>query len=358
MIHPACCLLVLAATIGDPQRLAREYAAAVEAVNRAHADKPVAKDEDELAKKLPPRAAKIVAELAAAEDSPAAREALAVAARAALELDCTEDFELLRQRLTAIAPQQAAELGHALSRRRFLVIGTGGVEPAAMTAIADVFELVLDAYADVFALTNFSKVPGKKLRLRVELVPKITRPPHFAPQFPWHSEIQFPVIDKKEFRSPTADGQFLFYGLCHELGHVIAMWGDRKNEEDRHAWAHYTGVTIVEHLAKSKRDEPAIRGLKDVRWRSLEFERKRLAAQKVAPGGKDADTVFARLLALHDAVGARTIGEALNTLDAASKHQLVNRVRYYAMRDFEAALLASKEGRAKKKDIEAAFANS
>src|SRR5436190_1452003 len=52
MPHFACCLLVLAAAV-DPERLARDYAAAVEAVNRAHADKPVAKDEQELAKKLP-----------------------------------------------------------------------------------------------------------------------------------------------------------------------------------------------------------------------------------------------------------------------------------------------------------------
>lgn len=356
MIPLACCLLAAVTAAADPQRLAREYAAAVEAVNRAHADKPVAKDEDELAQKLPARAAKLVAELVAAEDSEAARDALGLAARAALELDRTEDFELLRERLATLAPAAAAELGYALSRPRFLVIGTGGVEPEALTRIADVFDLVLDAYAEVFALSNFSKVPGKKLRLRLELVPAITRPPHFAPQFPWHSEIQFPVIDKQEFRSPTKDGKFLFYGLCHELGHVIAMWGDLKNEEDRHAWAHYTGVAIVEHVAKSKADDPAVRDLKDVRWRSLEFERKRLAAQKVVPGGKDADTVFARLLALHDAVGPRAVGEALNALDADGKHLLVNRVRYYSMRDFAAALLASKEGRAHRKDVEAAFA--
>jgi len=340
----------------DAPRLAKEYAEAVEAVNRAHADKPAARDEDELGKKLPANAAKCVAELTKVEDSPAAREALATAAKAALELDRTEDFEPLRARLAAFAPGPAKELGIVLSRPRFLAIGTNGVEPEGLAAIADVLDLVLDGYAERFGFTAFSKVAGKKLRLRVHLEQKITRPPHFAPQFPWHSEIDFPVVDARAFRSPTADGKFLFYGLCHELGHVIAMWGDRQNEEDRHAWAHYTGVVLVEHLAQTRKDHPAMQELRDVRWRSLEFERKQLAAKKVVPGPKDADTVFARFLALHDAVGAKAIGEALNALDAAGKHLLENRVRYYAMRDFEAELLSSKAGRAKKKDIEAAFA--
>ena len=338
-----------------PERLAREYAEAVEALNEAHARKPVAVDERELAAKLPPSAGKLVAELAKTQGAEAAA-ALATAAKAALDLDRVEDFEPLRARLEALAPDAAKELGIALSRPRFLAIGTDGVEPEGLAAIADVFDLVLDAYDDVFGLTNFSKVPGKKLRLRVRLVDRITKPPHFAPQFPWHSEIDFPVIDPKAFRSPTPGGQFLFYGLCHELGHVVAMWGDTKNEEDRHAWAHYTGVAIVEHLATAKKDAAALKDVRDVRWRSVEFERKQLAAKKVEPGAKDTDAVMARLLALHDAVGPKCIGEALNALDDAGKHQRTNRVRYYAMRDFKAALAATKAGRTKKKQIDAAFA--
>jgi hypothetical protein len=347
-----------AAQAPDAEHLARDYAEAVEAVNKAHADKPVAKDEGELGKKLPANAARLPAELVKLADAPAVRDALATAAKAALDLDRSEDFELLRTRLAALAPDAAKQLGIALSRSRFVAIGTGGVEPEGLAAIADVFDLVLDAYAEVFGLTNFSKVPAKKLRLRVHLEAKITSPPHFAPQFPWHSEIDFPVIDARAFQSPTADGKFLFYGLCHELGHVIAMWGDLKNEEDRHAWAHYTGVVIVEHLAKTKKDDKSIKNLRDVRWRSIEVERKQLEAKKVAPGPKDADTVFARFLVLHDALGPKAIGEALDALDGAGKHQLVNRVRYYAMRDFKAALLATKAGRAKKKDVDAAFAGS
>ncbi len=346
---------VRAAGAQDPAKLAREYADAIEAVNRAHAERPQATDERELAAKLPANAAALPAKLAKLDGSPPLRDALVVAANAALELDRVDDFALLRARLAALAPELAAEVGIVESRPRFVAIGTHGVEPAGLAAIADVFDLVLDAYADVFGLERFSKVPGKKLRLRVHLVPKITRPPHFAPQFPFHSEIDFPVVDARTFQSPTKAGQFLFYGLCHELGHVIAMWGDRQHEEDRHAWAHYTGVVIVEHLAQQR--HAALKDLRDVRWRSLAFERKQLAAKQVAPGPKDADTVFARLLALHDAVGPKAIGAALAALDAAGEHLLVNRVRYYAMRDFRRALLATKAGKAKKKVIDAAFAD-
>lgn len=347
---------VLAATAfaQDPSALARDYVQAVEAVNRAHADRPVAKDESELAKKLPAKAQKLPAELAKLADSPALREALVAAANAALDLDRVDDFELLRARLEQPAPELAAGLGIVESRPRFLLIGTQGMQRQGLVAIADVFDLVLDGYRDVFGLENFSKVPGKKLRLCVHLEPKITKPPHFAPQFPFHSAIDFPVIDGKVFRSPTPEGQFLFYGLCHELGHVIAMWGDRSNEEDRHAWAHYTGVTIVQHLAA--KDLPLLRDLRDGRWRSLDLERKRLAGKKVAPGPKDSDSVLARLLALHDAVGPKGIGEALAALDAAGDHRKINRVRYYAMRDFHKALLATKAGRAARKAIDAAFA--
>ena len=62
-------------------------------------------------------------------------------------------------------------------------------------------------------------------------------------------------------------------------------------------------------------------------------------------------------VALHESVGPKAIGEALNHLDDEDQHLLINRVRYYAMRDFEKALLGTKAGRANKKAVEAAFAN-
>lgn len=340
----------------DPERLARDYATAVAAVNKAHADKPTAKNEAEIAAQLPKPATKLVPELVACADSPAARDSLRIAAAAALDLDRQADFTALRDRLHALDPALADGLGIVESRRRFLAIGTGGMAPEGLKELADAFDLVLDAYRDVFGLENFSKVPGKKLRLHVHLEPKITKPPHFAPEFPFHSAIDFPVIDAKSFASPTKEGQFLFYGLCHELGHVIAMWGDTKNEEDRHAWAHYTGVVVVDHIAKEGKGASCLDLVRDVRWRSLEIERNKLDGAKAKPGGKDVNAVMARLVALHDAVGPKAIGEAINALDAKGEHLLVNRVRYYSMANFHKALLA-KAGKDKKKAeaITAAF---
>lgn len=357
-MHPVATLLLAALTAAsqDPERLARDYASAIAAVNTAHADRPAAKDEAELARQLPAAAGRLVGELVRCADSPATRDALLNAARASLDLDRIQDFSALRERFVALDPQRAGEIGIADSRPRFVAIGIGGMEPDGLQEIGDAFDLVLDAYRDVFGLERFSKVPGKKLRLRVHLETKITKPPHFAPQFPCHSEIDFPVVDAKAFRSPTQEGQFLFYGLCHELGHVIAMWGDPQNEEDRHAWAHYTGATIVEYFEKHEKERPVLDAVRDFRWRSLEFDRKRLEAAKTKPGGKDVDAVLARLIALHDAVGPKAIGDALNTLDDKDQHQLVNRVRYYRMADFHKALLATKAAKDRKKAIDAAFA--
>jgi hypothetical protein len=194
-------------------------------------------------------------------------------------------------------------------------------------------------------------VPGKKLRVRLHLVREIVEPPHFAPQFPYHSQIDFPIATEDELNSPTGDGKFLFYGLCHELGHVIAMWGDRSREEDHHSWAHYTGVTIVEHLAGQAKHSNLLAELRDVRWRSLAKERE--AAQSEKPSLATRETVMALWIALHDAVGPKAIGDALNALDAEDKRLRVNRVRYYTFAELKRALLAGAKSDAVRKQISA-----
>jgi hypothetical protein len=339
---------------GDAARHAEVYVDAVRAINDAHAARPAAKSEEELAKTLPESASKALAKLLEAPEEEELAALLVAAGEAALDLDRIDDFERVRARLVAVAPEAAKELGIALSRPRFLARGTDGLEPVGLKALADAFDAVLDGYADVFGITSFSKVPGKKLRLRAHLVEEINRPPHFAPQFPWHSEVDFPVLDPKDFASPTAKGHMQFYGLCHELGHVIAMWGDRSTEEDHHSWAHYTGVVLVEELAKAKKVDVA--KLRDVKWRSLSKERARLAEEKVVPGLQDEHRVLALLVELHDLVGPEAIGAAMNALDAGGKHTRVNKVRYYRMADFERALVATEAGKPKAKAIRAAFA--
>lgn len=317
-------------------RLAEAYSAAIEKVNAAHAARPGGKTEKDLAGKLPRSARQAFERLLKAEVTPEVAEALVTAAEAALELDLVADFEKARHRLEKEAPEAAARVGRVLSRPRFLLRGLGGLSPEWLEGFARVAEGVLTAYDEVFGFAEWSKVPGKKLRIRVHLEEKITRPPHFAPQFAYHSEIDFPVDDAREFSSPTPDGKFQFYGLCHELGHVIAMWGHRKLEEDHHAWAHYTGVVIVEHLAETARRAPWMKKLRDVRWRSLEKERKRLEGQ--APSLESRDGVLALLIALHDLVGPRFLGAALNDLDRRDQRLRINRVRYYTFKQLREGL--------------------
>ncbi len=342
MVSLLLSVVLLAATLvpGDPVELGKTYADAIERLNAQHAAKPRG-GEDELGGKLPEPARRAFDELLATAPSERNREALAsaltVAANAAADLDLERDFEAASARLEQVDAKSAKALGVLVSRPRFVVRGAGGLEREYCERFADVFEAVLGGYDELFGFDEFSKLPGKKLRVLVHLEAKIERPPHFAPQFPYHSQIDFPVADASAFTSPTGDGKFLFYGLCHELGHVIAMWGDRANEEDRHTWAHYTGVAVVEHLSRDPKHAKLLEGLRDVKWRSLEKERAEAAA--VEPGTQSKESFMALWIALHDSVGPKAIGDALDLLDKEDKRLRVNRVRYYELAQLERALL-------------------
>lgn len=335
MVLVACLGLV---PLEDPAELARTYAAAIEKVNTKHAQSPGKAREDELVKELPGKAREAFEELLKFKAADPLVEALVVAANAAAELDLEVEYERARARVEQLDVAQANKLGLLVSRERFQVRGTQGLDRKYCEHFADVLDAVLDGYDEVFGLTDFSKVPGKKLRVLVHLEASIDRPPHFAPEFPFHSQVDFPVADASGLRSPTSDGKFLFYGLCHELGHVLAMWGDVQREADHHAWAHYTGVTIVEHISREKKYEKVIDGLDDVRWRSLEKERKELAER--APDLGTREGVMAALVGLHDTVGPRAIGSALEWIESKKEERRVNRVRYFEFETLKKALLA------------------
>jgi hypothetical protein len=337
-----CCLflalpaLALARAADDAAR----YTKAIAKINDDHARQPGRTRENELRAKLPADARSALQRVLAEKNAADAAPALVQCGEAALDLDLMDDFAAIRARLDTVAPAEVKKLGTTLSRPRFILRGIGELQPGYLEQFADVLDTVLAGYDEVFGFAEFSKVPGKKLRVRIHLEPQITKPPHFGPEFPWHSEIDFPVVDPAVFRSPTERGQFLFYGLCHELGHVIAMWGDLQNMEDHHAWAHYTGVVIVEHLRDQMKSKPALANIGDVRWRSLTLERANAALQ-VPPSTKSYESTMALLIALHDAAGPKAIGAAINQLDAAGKSRRINRVRYYTFAELRRALAAT-----------------
>jgi hypothetical protein len=318
---------------------ATSYVDAIDRINRAHARQPGQNRESALAQLVPAAARAALQRVLKAGASPDLAPSLLQCGEAALDLDLMDDFQAIRARLLVVAPDAAARLGNVVSRPRFIVRGIGDLQSGYLDTFADVCDGVLAAYDSVFGFAEFSKVPGKKLRFRVHLEPEIAKPPHFAPEFPWHSQVDFPVADAAQFSSPSKQGHFLLYGLCHELGHVIAMWGDPDNMEDKHAWAHYTGVVAVEHLAESARGQPWMARLRDARWRALSLERA-LPANQVPPSPASHGSVMALLIALHDTVGPKAIGAALNRLDAQNRNRRINRVRYYSFADFERELVA------------------
>ncbi len=348
----AALLLAPPADPSPEMKLAQAFSAGVRKVNEAHAEKPGKAKEDDLAALLPKEARKALDALLAEKDSPDLPPALLVAAGAALDLDLEKEFERLRARLEKASPEEAKKAGLLVSRPRFLLLGRDGVEQAYLESFAEVLQGILESYDRVFGFEEFSKVPGKKIRVKVHLVERITAPPHFAPQFPFHSEVDFPVLKEERLTSPTRAGQFMFYGLCHELGHVVAMMDRGEKQEDFHQWADYTGNAIVEDLSTREPAPGWMKGLRDFpRWKGMETLRERVKA--IRPGLGNRDEVMKLLVSLHDAVGPRAIGDAINHLDREDRRLRVNRVRYYTLREILAALLVVVKDPAKRKVVAA-----
>ena len=328
-------------------KIVEKTAAAIEQINQKHAASPGKHTEADLARQAKKPVAQARRALEKLPQGEVRWQALRDLALAAAGCDVADEIATIESDLARNAPEVAAELGRFVSRPRFQLHAVG-LGKETVERITLVFGGVLDVYERVFGFAELSKVPGKKLRLFVHREEE-PGPPHFAPQFPFHSEIDFP-LGEDAFSSPTVDGRFLFYGLCHELGHVVAMWGDRRTEEDHHAWAHYTGVVIVEAAA----EEDWAKGLRDVKWRSLEGQREELDG--VPATRADRTGVLALLVSLHDLVGPQRMGAAINRMDRNDAGTRVNRVRYYGLDDLMEALLAGSKSRAERVQIQALMA--
>jgi len=338
------------AGVSPSMRKAKAFSDAVREINRRHAEKPGDAKEDDLAALLPKDARRALESLLAEKDSGDLPSALLVAAGAAVDLDLAEDFEAIRKRLEAADPAEAAKAGFLVSRPRFVALGRDCVTREYLEDFADVADGILDAYDRLFGFAEWSKVPGKKIRFLVHRVEAITRPPRFAPEFEFHSQVDFPVLAEERLTSPTSKGQFMFYGLCHELGHVVAMMDRGEAKEDFHQWAHFCGVAVVEELSAREPAPGWMARMKDVRWRSLSKERGRL--EDVEPSLDGPDGVLKALVSLYDTIGPRALGDAINLLDRKDERTRVNRVRYCTFREIRGALLEVLEDPAQRKAVE------
>ena len=342
-----CCA---SAGVSPSMKKAKTFSDAVREVNVKHAAAPGKAKEDDLGKSLPKDARRALESLLAEKDSKDLPPALLVAAGAAMELDLGKEFEEIRTRLAKADPAEAAKAGFLVSRPRFVALGRDGVTREYLEDFAVVFDGILDAYDRVFGFEEWSKVPGKKLRVLVHRVDAITRPPHFAPEFEFHSQIDFPVLPEERLTSPTPKGQFMLYGLCHELGHVVAMMDRGEAREDFHQWAHYTGVAVLEELSERKPAPEWMERMADVRWRSLSKERERL--KDVAPSLDGEDGVLKALVSLHDTLGPRSIGDAINLIDRRADRTRMNGVRYCTFREIRGALLEVVKDPEKRRSVE------
>ena len=194
----------------DPAALGRRTASPSEKVNEEHARRPGKAKEEDLAKKVPKGTRAAIDRLLAMKDSPQLFDAPSPAGR--------RPWTSISSRTSRRQPDASRRArrptrrssGIALSKPRALLRGLGGVQPSYLEEFAAVLEAVLAGYDEVFGFEEWSKVPGKKIRVRIHITKDESKPPHFAPQFAFHSEIDFPVQDGSSFRSPTAKGKDVF----------------------------------------------------------------------------------------------------------------------------------------------------
>ncbi len=275
-------------------------------------------------------------------DGNAAAEAraLALAHLALLWADIAwiERVRPIEEAVAALDAGIAARLGHHDASEHFVVRVVGAERRYARAAL-DLAEAARAGYEKLFGLRAISKVPGKKVRILICVDPELEKDRlYFHPSPPYHSELRLMVPDPKLLT--RAGGRRLVYGFCHELGHMIAMWGEHGGvEDDRHAWAHYTGCLIVEEVYDRLGNEP---------WPTwTAFQRRasgRARLEKQIEGRKPGLDSYESILALFHAIGAELgteiYGRAWEVLEKKRRFRLVNRVRYLWMRDLEAALMA------------------
>src|SRR5688572_13786062 len=129
-----------------PTQDANGYAESVAKINTAHARQAGKATETQLAAQLPASAKAALKRVLEAKAAPDLAAALLKCGEAALDLDLMQDFEAVRAKLATVSPAEAAKLGTAVSRPRFIVRGIGEFKAGYLEHFSDVLEAVLGAY--------------------------------------------------------------------------------------------------------------------------------------------------------------------------------------------------------------------
>ena len=210
--------------------------------------------EEDLRRQVPKQHLDLEARYEKGEDR-ARATAMAELALLYAELAWVERVRPLEEEIAGLDPDLARRLGRFEESEHFLarVVGAG---PEWGKAAVRLGEAAREGYEELFGLRELSKTPGKKVRILIHVDPSFERPRlYFHPGHPYHSELRYEVPDERYLR--LEGKQRIVYGFCHELGHMLAMWGEhQKVEDDRHQWAHYTGCTVVDEVYERLGNEP------------------------------------------------------------------------------------------------------
>ena len=295
--------------------------------------------EDELREELPRKYAQLERRYADVKDPRQRAEALAQLALLYAELAWVERIEPLVEEVKDLDVAVAAKLGQFRSSDNFLA-RVVGADPKYLEAALRLAEAAREGYRELFGFEEISKVPGKRVRIVIHVDPELeTDRLYFHPSPPYHSELRLLVPETKYLT--LAGKRRLVYGFIHELGHMVAMWGEHnKVEDDRHAWAHYTGCLVVEEVYERLGNEP---------WPSwTAFQRRasgktRLLAQiEGKESGTDSyESVLALFYRIGETWGTDVYGKAWTWLEKNRRIRRVNRVPYLWLRDLRDALAAT-----------------
>ena len=324
-----------------PKRPAdRQLAAFAKAVRDVHAKAMRTRKpwkEAELLERVPSKFLKLEARFAKIKDPTKRARALAELALLYADLAHVDGIGPIVDSLQELDSDLAARLGHFEASENFLVRVVGADRKWAGAALR-LAEAARDGYLERFGFTAISKVPGKKIRILIHVDPMHSKSRlYFHPSPPYHGEMRYEVADENSLT--RAGKQRLVYGFCHELGHMVAMWGQfNRVEDDKHAWAHYTGCLVVEDVYEKLGNEP---------WPTwTAFQRRASGEARLLKQieGKTAGTgSYESILKLFHEIGTefgtKAYGKAWEWLAAKKRFRRIHHVPYLWLRDLQEALL-------------------
>lgn len=297
--------------------------------------KPLA--ETALRAKVPSRLLALEKKYLKIKDGATAARALSELALLHAELAWAEKIRPITEAVEKLDPSVARRLGHFEESEHFFarVVGADAKWAAASLRLA---EAAHAGYRELFGLDSISKVPGQKVRILIHVDPSHKRPRlYFHPSPPYYSELRYEIPDAKYL---TLEGRNrIVYGFCHEMGHMLAMWGVYGGvEDDKHAWAHYTGCLVVEEVYDRLGNEP---------WPTWTAFQRRASGrarldndtQGKSPKLDSYEGILKLFTAVGDEFGTETYGRAWTWLESKKRFRRISNVRYLWLKDLREALL-------------------